>query len=290
MARRDRSATVALCASLMMHGVLAAALIWVWVSQMDEVKWWPALGGRLADEDPIVMPDRKFGESGGKGEAANALVMESELFAGRLGTQDQAPLSRDPIGNGEVPDAPGSMLAERVKVVEVPQSIQTPASADAPFGVGAVAMAGPVVKARPPVQVEENIAAVSMARGSAGAVAGDPAPESESESDAFSRMGNVRVRNGKVEARLGRDFKSVRPRLSMKGELDAMSVRRPVVDMKVYLDETGKVIDVKILRSSGSNEIDLPTTSAMYKWWIEPARDKEGKAIRDVVLVRFSYL
>jgi len=60
--------------------------------------------------------------------------------------------------------------------------------------------------------------------------------------------------------------------------------------MSVSVDETGKVIDVKVIRSSGSNEIDLPTTMAMYKWWIEPARNREGKAVKDVILVVFSYL
>ena len=113
---------------------------------------------------------------------------------------------------------------------------------------------------------------------------------SESESDAFSRMGTIQVRNGRVEARLGRDFKSVKPRLSLKGELDAISIAKPVVEMRVSVDETGRVIDVKVLRSSGSNEIDLPTTTAMYKWWIEPAKNREGKAIKDVILVTFSYL
>jgi len=28
----------------------------------------------------------------------------------------------------------------------------------------------------------------------------------------------------------------------------------------------------------------------MYKWWIEPAKDKQGKAMKDVILVTFSYL
>jgi TonB family protein len=123
-----------------------------------------------------------------------------------------------------------------------------------------------------------------------GGLAGDPSPMSESESDAFSRAGTIQVRNGRVEARLGRDFKSVKPRLSLKGELDAISIARPIVEMKVLVDETGRVIDVKVLRSSGSNEIDLPTTTAMYKWWIEPAKNKAGKAVKDVIVVTFSYL
>jgi TonB family protein len=150
---------------------------------------------------------------------------------------------------------------------------------------------GKVQENKAETKKEENqkpgVNAVAVAPGGP---AGDPAPMSESESDAFSRSGSIQVRNGRVEARLGRSFKSVKPRLSLKGELDAISIARPIVEMKVSVDETGRVIDVQVLRSSGSNEIDLPTTTAMYKWWIEPAKNKEGKAIKDVILVTFSYL
>jgi TonB family protein len=313
------------------------AFLGIYVRDMDRERWWPALVQR-AEDDGMVWRDGEFGESGGKGEALNSLKGE-ELFAGRLAPQEQAPLSRDPVGSGKLADDPEHITALHEGVdAPMPALMAGAEGVSAPFGVGDVAAsARPAVVARPAMKaiaieekgaVQEGVAVAQVTektpqqeriqnsevriqkpphpalspeyRGegksanagaaNSGGPAGDPAPMSESESDAFSRAGTIAVRNGKVEARLGRNFKSVKPRLSLKGELDAISVQRPVVEMKVYLDETGKVIDVKVLRSSGSNEIDLPTTSAMYKWWIEPAKDKEGKAMKDVILVTFSYL
>jgi TonB family protein len=317
MKRRDHSAVIGLCASLVMHGGIVGAFLGIYVKDMDRERWWPALVQR-ADADGMVWRDGEFGESAGKGEALNSLQGE-KLFEGRLAPQEQAPLSRDPVGSGKLADDPEHITALREGVdAPMPALMAGAVGVSAPFGVGDVAeRARPAVVARPvmkAIAIEEKgapeekvtvpvavapVKASAAGKGDAGEVAaasssggpaGDPAPMNESESDAFSRAGTIAVRNGKVEARLGRNFKSVKPRLSLKGELDAISVQRPVVEMKVYVDETGKVIDVKVLRSSGSNEIDLPTTSAMYKWWIEPAKDKEGKAIKDVILVTFSYL
>jgi TonB family protein len=300
----------------------------------------------------MVYRDGEFGETKGKGEAMNSLEGD-EAYMGRLGPQDQAPLSRDPVGNGKLAEEPVMTALKEQAVAPMPASIAGSQGASAPFGVESVQReAGPKVVARPPIKaiaIEEKAAAPieadkvpvvdlqadkpvekkpvekqttvavsptpqktseanpgqragegkvqTPAAAASGAIAantggapGDPAPMSESESDAFSRIGSINVKNGKVEARLGRSFKSVKPRLSLKGELDAISIAKPIVEMKVLVDETGKVIDVKVLRSSGSNEIDLPTTTAMYKWWIEPAKDKSGKAVKDVILVTFSYL
>jgi TonB family protein len=385
MKRRDHSAAIGLCASLLVHGGVAAALIAIYAHDIESEQWWPALMRRAEAQAPRpevdVYRDGEFGERTGHGEALNSLA-GLEPFVGRLGPQDQAPLSRDPIGNGRLADEPQKATALREGIdAPIPQSIAGDGGASAPFGAGnGNEMPQPAVVARPPlkaVAVEENAELVKVkpvektveaepvkaiaieqkgseaepvkvgpvkspaqpadkaaekvavavavpqavktpeppvstenkgegknpqdsgqgknngataAAANPGGMAGDPAPMSESESDAFSRMGNIQVRNGRVEARLGRDFKSVKPRLSLKGELDAISIAKPIVEMKVLVDETGRVIDVQVLRSSGSNEIDLPTTTAMYKWWIEPAKNKEGKAVKDVILVTFSYL
>jgi len=320
MKRRDHSAVIGLCASLVVHAGFVGALVGVYVHDIDGQRWWPALVAR-AQADGLVWRDGEFGESNGVGEALNSLGGQ-EPFVGRQGPQDQAPLSRDPIGNGKLADDPelATALHEGANA-PMPASIAQPQGASAPFGTGNPGQpAVPMVVLKPPVKaiaIEEKgaapqeaetvtVAVAPVKASASGAAAGaspqpaapaaskgaasDPAPMSESESDAFSRMGSIEVKNGRVLARLGRNFKSVRPRLSLKGELDAISIAKPIVEMKVSVDETGKVIDVKVLRSSGSNEIDLPTTTAMYKWWIEPARNKEGKAIKDVILVTFSYL
>jgi TonB family protein len=358
MKRSDHSAAIGLCASLVVHAGVLAALLVFYVKDMDARQWWmsaaeaDARRGRAEaiaprEADRLVYRDGEFGETKGKGEAMNSLEGD-EAYMGRLGPQDQAPLSRDPVGNGKLAEEPVVTALKEQAVARVPASIAGSEGASAPFGVESVQReAGPKVVVKPPIKaiaIEEKGAApleadrvpvvvsqeqkpvekeaqvavsptpqktaeanpgqragegkVQAPAGAAteavaantGGAPGDPAPMSESESDAFSRIGSINVKNGKVEARLGRSFKSVKPRLSLKGELDAISIAKPIVEMKVLVDETGKVIDVKVLRSSGSNEIDLPTTTAMYKWWIEPARDKQGKAMKDVILVTFSYL
>jgi len=120
--------------------------------------------------------------------------------------------------------------------------------------------------------------------------AADPAPLSDSESDAFARIGSAVVRAGKVEARLGRAFKSVSPRLTMKAYLDLASIVNPSVILKVSINEKGNITDVEVLKSSGSNEVDLPTRLALYKWWIEPRKDKKsGQPAADVIPVVFSF-
>ena len=44
--------------------------------------------------------------------------------------------------------------------------------------------------------------------------AGDPAPQSDSESDPFTKIGSVVFRAGSMDARFGRKVKTIRPRLT----------------------------------------------------------------------------
>jgi len=52
----------------------------------------------------------------------------------------------------------------------------------------------------------------------------------------------------------------------------------------VRFDDTGHVIKVDILRSSGSSLIDQPCQVAVYDWWFEPTKDKEGKPRGDTIV------
>ena len=67
MIRRDHSAVVGLCASLMVHGLFAAALVGVYVHEMDGQRWWPAITEH-AQADGMIWRDGEFGESNGRGE------------------------------------------------------------------------------------------------------------------------------------------------------------------------------------------------------------------------------
>jgi len=109
------------------------------------------------------------------------------------------------------------------------------------------------------------------------APAGDVAPQSDSDSDAFTTTGSAEFRPGKVVARFGRAVKMVRPKLNLAGRNDLLSLMDPTVTLEVRADETGTVRDVRITRSSGSNEVDQPCKLAMYQWWFEPPRDSSGR-------------
>lgn len=112
---------------------------------------------------------------------------------------------------------------------------------------------------------------------------GDPSPQAESESDAFATTPSAEFSRGRTVARLGRKHKIIRPRLEMAGQADLMQLRPPVtIVLRLYLDPTGNVEKVEIVKSSGSINLDQPTLQAAYRWWFEPAKDSNGQPKRDV--------
>ena len=112
----------------------------------------------------------------------------------------------------------------------------------------------------------------------------DPAPQSDSESDPFTKDGAVQFKRGATDVQFGRQHKIIRPRLGLAGEADLMNLRDPIrLVLALTLDEHGKVISVDILKSSGSRNVDQACKVAAYQWWIEPSKDKSGKPVRDVV-------
>jgi TonB family protein len=117
----------------------------------------------------------------------------------------------------------------------------------------------------------------------------DPAPQTDSESDPFSIIGSVEFRPGKMVPRFGRKVKTVRPRLDLAGQYDLLAGSIPRVILRVRADETGRVREVTISKSSGSEEIDRPCIEAMYQWWFEPLRDKQGRPQPTVMLWTLSF-
>jgi hypothetical protein len=113
----------------------------------------------------------------------------------------------------------------------------------------------------------------------------DPAPQSDSESDPFSKKGAVHFKRGATDVQFGRKHKIIRPRLGLAAQTDLLNLRDPVtLVLALTLDESGKVIKVDVLKTSGSRNLDQACKVAAYQWWLEPTKDKAtGKAIKDVV-------
>jgi TonB family protein len=111
--------------------------------------------------------------------------------------------------------------------------------------------------------------------------AADPAPPSDSEVDPFSTLGTAEFSTGRLDVRFGRKVKTRRPKIGLAGKIDLFQGRGARVVLKISVDATGKVTDVGIIKSSGSNEIDQPCRVAVYDWWFEPKRDAAGNAVAD---------
>jgi TonB family protein len=119
--------------------------------------------------------------------------------------------------------------------------------------------------------------------------AADPARMSDSESDAFSKLGTATFVDGDWRVRFGRKVKTRKPRLLLAGIDALLALNRAQVWLKVDIDPTGKVVGVKVTKSSGSNDIDQPTRVAMYDWWFEPKLDASGKPVPDQIEMRLAW-
>jgi TonB family protein len=126
-------------------------------------------------------------------------------------------------------------------------------------------------------------------RPGANSAAADPAQQSDSESDAFAKIGSYNARDGKLDPQFGRKVKTVRPKLPIVGQVDAFAMGKASVTLKINIDATGKVTKARVHKSSGSNEIDQPCVVAMYEWWFEPKRGADGRAVPDVFQFGISF-
>jgi hypothetical protein len=287
--RGDFSLTIALVASLLVHGLILFVLATHYVVVIGQGIWQPAIPrpSETADEKPPIfirrpeLPDtaNEMGESTGKGWASNSYRLGDETMRARESPEDQAYLSLDPVGLGGAGGADANEVVTPPAadtVVALASMTAPPTDLPAPFGIGATRddTVAPVIAtlAERARQQKQNLPA------------GDPAPQSDSESDPFTKIGSVVFRAGTIEARFGRKVKTIRPRLTLAGQVDVLALEYPTLQLKVAIDETGKVVSVDVIRSSGSNEIDLPCQRAMYDWWIEPAKGADGKPMADVMV------
>jgi TonB family protein len=147
----------------------------------------------------------------------------------------------------------------------------------------------PVVQASAPPQPQVVRQAESGGRPGQATPAADPAPMSDSEADAFSKVVNVEFRNGRVEAQTGRRIKTVRPKLLLSAQYELFTQDNPRVLLSAKVDETGHVTKVDIYQSSGTPDLDQPCLVALYDWWFEPPKGKDGKPVADVVVVAITF-
>jgi TonB family protein len=153
----------------------------------------------------------------------------------------------------------------------------------------------PAKTPKPPIQ----IASAAPARVATGdgrapgqqAPSADPAQESDSESDPFTKHAiSAVLRDGKLDVRDGRKVKTTRPHILPGGYVDLFANPNVEVVLEISIDETGTVKHVRVQKSSGFVQVDLPCQRAVYEWWFEPTHDKKGRPMADVVLFTIRFL
>lgn len=170
------------------------------------------------------------------------------------------PVTAPPLPVPPTPPAPVQPKAETVNPTPQPTPAPTPSTSDGGFTV---------TGAQQP--------------------AADPARMSDSESDPFSRLGTAVFIDGSWRVRFGRKVKTRRPRLLLAGTDALLALNRATVWVRLDIDATGKVTGVKVIKSSGSNDIDQPTRVAMYDWWFEPKKDAAGNPVPDQIEFRLGW-
>lgn len=224
---------------------------------------------------PPVLPDEiteRLGESPRQpGPEIVDALMYSPGNEAREGQPKSLPelVSADRPGGDEFQDALAGMIA-RPMIDEMAQRLDP---------IGEV---GPMLARRD---------ADTPGNNAVGGLPGVPVPAADSaantglESDPFAKIPGVEFRNGKVDARNGRQVKPIRPRLTEAGKRDLVALAFPTILLKVKIDNTGHVTDVQVLRGSGSEAIDMPVYRSLWGWWFEPPTDKNGRPLADVQLV-----
>ena len=119
-------------------------------------------------------------------------------------------------------------------------------------------------------------------------IRGHKAQLSDSESIAFSNAHPGIFRDGKLEGRKGLKVKTTIPRLGYASQLDVESLGRLVAVLGVTVDVDGSVLDVEILKSSGSPNIDEDLKLAVLNdWTLESEKDKDGRPLSLYWTIRF---
>jgi TonB family protein len=280
MGRQNSSLTFSLCASILVHALILYLMAWWYIRHPAPIRFAAfAAPKQLA---PIIIrtpppppppPPKDFsqanrmpirddsGEANGKGTANRSTPGDRPMEA-RQGLE-QANLTRS--SKTEETDSKLDEMAVPLKAGALAAGdAATPQASVPEFGVGQPKPAGAAVE-----------------------IKGHSSRASDTDSFALvAKSNNVRFHDGKMDARQGRLVKTVRPDYGPAAWTDSESLLDATIIFGVTVDATGNVQDIVMLRSSGSANIDFDTKTTVYRWWFEPKKDKDGRGLPDLWVVR----
>jgi TonB family protein len=297
--RNDVTLTIALCASLIVHGAVTAALALQYAHHLAQIYAPGSQQRSLAQSAPD--PEDPFGKNDGAGNAI-ADFKSDLVLKGHEAPIPQAFLSRDARGFGAIGVDPsanvlppgengdGQPAANRLEtpaqqLTRATPIIAQPTAQTAQFGPQnslldlkpalkltphATTHPAPLDKPAPKPPAETDKAAAVGGKKGPNAPSADPAPMTDSESDAFAKTPSVEISEGNVEAKLGRKVKTIRPKLSLASQLDLVGMQFPRMKLRVRIDNAGKPTKVDIIKPTGSETADQEVKLAVYQWEFAP--------------------
>jgi TonB family protein len=313
MRNRDITWTVALCLSLAIHTAIIRWRADAYVNANSPLRLAGFSREWIAQSILQTPPDDEglLGDDKGIGSATDAAPGDLPLLA-RKGDQDQSYLSRDPQSMGQTGAQPRQSLTppgeNGANGSQTAQDQVAQQSSNHPFGLREQQQASPAfqpptnhqpgpapspkaTRTRAQTAVAQSAAspvsvtAYSAPSGRPGPIAAtaSPAPQGDSDSDPFAVVGSMDLRPGSTKIQCGRKHRITHPRLPWDAVYDFQEMTSVSVTLELQLDETGQVISAVVIKSSGSSSIDQPCRLAAYSWWFEPAKDSNGKPIKDVI-------
>ncbi len=215
-----------------------------------------------------------FGDDLGGGDAANRSPGDLPMLS-RDNAPEQALLSRDPAGAGHIGDAPSmSVLPQGESAPSPPQPLAAQ-SLSVPIGIADRSESWSSPRMHAASAAPQAPSVPDQPQAASPAPPADPAAMSDAESDAFGHGESVVFQDGRVDARLGRKVKTVRPRLSYTSQIDLFSQQFPNMVVRIRIDAAGAVRRVDIVKSSRSVSADQEVKVALYQWWFEPKKKSD---------------
>ncbi|MCC6322328.1 MAG: hypothetical protein IT438_12935 [Phycisphaerales bacterium] len=208
--------------------------------------------------------------------AAAAVEASAGPKGDALETREAVPAQSEPAGN-TANNTPGAAIRERPPVdrpiADRTREFQAATTQGTPDGADGTDRTT-VIGANPPAGGNPSSGgkpgdggnAPSTNPASADEPGNAPGIKSDKESDPSSRIKPIEVRFGQTVAGDGVEIVTRRPRQPLFTKLTRVTVAPDNPGVEATFDASGKVVDVKLVKSSGYADVDEPVINMVYSW------------------------
>jgi hypothetical protein len=249
--------------------VLVNLLLLPAVGQMDAGAGWQSLRHDRGDKPMLESPPEiRYGTDDGRASSVSWIPYASyeELVAPKSKQEQPAvqqevdPVPDAPVTPDPTPPTAPSQARDASQPTPPEAGEHPPLPPEGDVAVDRLAPPAPTTPEPQPVQTPQPPAADAGGRPTS-------APRVDRDADPVRITDSpLPVRPGEVIAAEGIEIKTARAQFSLTTQLTAIPVN-PVVS--ITFDVDGRVIEAKVLRSSGYADVDGPLLTSLYRWRAE---------------------